>query len=469
MLRPREEVEGRRLAQRIAQLGEAQHVARKRRRLAGDVDHALRGHGADGAHRILPHALARRIDDHDLGAQPARGERLRGLARVGADKFRILHTVCRGVGPGVFDGLGHDLRADDPTGLAGETQADRPGTAVEVEGQPVRSGRGVFQSLVIQPLGLRRIDLKEGLRRDVKGKATERVRDMPLAPERIKIPGEHGVSRALVHVQHDPRQLRARAAQSVDQRPGQLAEAAPRHDAQQAVETRDGAAAEDVPHDAAPGRLVISGDGMHIHKVRERMGRAVRQLVLQQAAFDRDQLMAALAVEAGDGTPVLLPDGEDALVAVALGLPAPDDLGGGHALFSDAGERVVDFLKLEAQLLVIVHVPAVAAAAAAVAGAVGGDAGGGGDEQFFPAPVGEARADLDDADLPDLARQGARHKDRAAPQMCDARSVGGEALDRDRGDLIFSQRFHIFNNIIYKQRRQNFLNNLSPIADAIFV
>ena len=461
MLRPREEVEGRRLAQRIAQLGEAQHVARKRRRLAGDVDHALRGHGADGAHSVLPHALTRRIDDHDFGAQPARGERLCGLARVGAEEFDIPDAVCRSVGPRVFDGLGHDLGADDPPGLAGKTQADRPGPAVEVEGQLVRTERRVFQSLVIQPLGLRRIDLK--------GEAAERIRDMALAPERIEIPGEHGVPRALVHIQHDPRQLRAGAVQMPDEGARQGAEAAPCHDAQQAIRALDGAAAEDVPHDAPIRRLVIGGDAVCVHKVRERAGRPVRQLVLQQAASDRDQLMAALAVKAGDGAPVLFPDGEDTLVAVALRLFAPDDFGSGHALFPEPRERIVDFLKLEAQLLVVAHVTAVAAAAAAVAGAVGGDAGGRGDEQLFPSSVGEARTDLDDADLPDLARQGARHKDRAAPQMCDARSVGGEALDRDRGDLIFSQRFHMFNNIIYKQRRQNFLNNLSPIADTIFV
>ena len=292
---------------------------------------------------------------------------------------------------------------------------------------------------------------------------------MPLAPERVKLPGEHRIPRALVHVQHDPGQLRAGGAQSVDQRPGQLAEAAPRHNAQQAVGAFDGAAAEDVPHDAAPGRLVIGGDGVRVHKVRERAGRAVRQPVLQKTAFDRDQLMAALPVEAGDRAPVLFAHGEDALVAVAVDRIAADDPRSGHVLLPDALERVADLPELEAQLLVIVHMAAVAAAAAAVAGAVGGDAGGGGDEQLFPSPVGEARAGLDDADLPDLAGQGARHEDRAASQVRDARGVGGEALDLNGRDLIFSQRFHVLYNNIYTRRRQNFLNNLSPTADTINV
>ena len=169
------------------------------------------------------------------------------------------------------------------------------------------------------------------------------------------------------------------------------------------------------------------------------------------------------------GPSVLLSHGEDALVAVAFGLRAPDDFGGGHVLLPDPRERVVDLLELEAQLLVIVHVTAVAAAAAAVAGAVGGGAGGGGDKQLFAAPVGEARAGLDDADLPDLARQRARHKDRAASQVRDARGVGGKALDRNSRDFIFSQRFHILYHNIYGRRRQNFLNNLAPNADTIFV
>ena len=75
---------------------------------------------------------------------------------------------------------------------------------------------------------------------------------------------------------------------------------------------------------------------MRVHEVRERAGRAVRQLVLQQAALNRNQLMAAFPVEAGDGAPVLFAHGEDALVAVAVDLIAADDFRSGHVLLPDA-------------------------------------------------------------------------------------------------------------------------------------
>ena len=97
----------------VAEGGEALHIARHRRAVAGDIHHALRLHPRDAFHHVLRQPLARRIDRDDVGPQILLREFFCHVGGVTAEEFGVFHTAARGVLPRVVDGLRHDLRAED--------------------------------------------------------------------------------------------------------------------------------------------------------------------------------------------------------------------------------------------------------------------------------------------------------------------------------------------------------------------
>ena len=93
---------------------------------------------------------------------------------------------------------------------------------------------------------------------------------------------------------------------------------------------------------------------------------AYTELALDQTVLDRDKLMAALAKEAEGRAAAGVGYGKDAFVAVAEHAVAAKDLLGLQLLLSDMPQRGIDALAFEAQLLLIAHVPGVAASAFSV-------------------------------------------------------------------------------------------------------
>ena len=160
----REHVDGCRFVQRITELGEAQDIARQGCGVAGDIDDALRAHRADRADRFFAHAFSRRINDDHVRPQIAFCQLLCGLARVGAEEFNVFNAVRLRVRAGVLDGFRNDLCADDAPKMPREAKTDRSRSAVEVKGELAASR--ISDGALIQPLRLRGVDLKEGLRRD---------------------------------------------------------------------------------------------------------------------------------------------------------------------------------------------------------------------------------------------------------------------------------------------------------------
>ena len=119
-----------------------------------------------------------------------------------------------------------------------------------------------------------------------------------LAPERVEVACKNGVSPRLVDVQNDPAQLRAGGSQRLRKRLRQRPEAARRDDADNRVAPVHGLAAEHMAHDAFARLLVIGGNAVLAHKVRDGSRGADAQLGLDQTVPDGDQLVAALPEEA---------------------------------------------------------------------------------------------------------------------------------------------------------------------------
>ena len=346
--------------------------------------------------------------------------------------------VVRRVFRGVFHRLRHDLRADHPLRVPREAERDGARAAVEIERELSAVRCRVFHRARVKPLRLRRIDLEKGLRSDAEGEPQQLVAHRRLAPERVKLARQDGVAPRLVDVQYDPRELRAALAQMGNERIGPCTEAPRRDDAADRVPGFSGLAAEHVPHDALSACLVIGRDALARHELRHGGGAAAAERGLDEAALHRQQLVAAFAVEAEAGRSAPIANGKNSLVAVILRLLASEDLPHALLLFADMPQRGVHALALEAQLFSVVHVQAVAAAAFAEERTGGLDAGrgGGGQQPFAPGEDGCVR-DLHDPERPFLARQCARHEDRAPIQVHDAQRLGGHTVDKACEDLIF--------------------------------
>lgn len=217
------------------------------------------------------------------GRTPRRASSAAAAPGIGTEKFRIFDTVSLRVPARVLDRLRHDLCPDDVRGLSRQTQADRPGAAVQIQHLIRRRVDGVFHRTLIQPLGLHGIDLIESLRRECERQPAEPVGQLRLSPERIEISREHNVAFLLVDIEHDAGQLRAVLAQVGDQVVRLRAEPTCGDDAQYGVWRVHGAAREQMPHRAAAGGFVIRRNAAQIHPVADRLRRLVRERELEQA------------------------------------------------------------------------------------------------------------------------------------------------------------------------------------------
>lgn len=425
----------------VASGGEAFGVAGQGGAVAGDVNYPLRAHGGAAVERLLAHALARRVDDD--GVRPlahaliARG----GLGGVGADELDVFNAVAARVRPRVLNRLGHYLSGDDALRPAREAQAYRARAAVELEDLAARLGQGEIQRDCVKPLGLRRIDLVKGLRRNLKLAAAERVHQLRAAPERPELPGEDGVAPAFVQAEHDARELRTGGAQRLDQR-GRLPPEAARADHAADRRAVSRGAREHVPDGALAAVHVVGRDAAGAHPVPHGGGEGVGARILQKAALHADNLVRARAEEAGDGRVRRPAQGEDGLVAVAIAGVGADYILGLELEAAYAPEGVVDLPELEAELGFIAHVQAGAAAAAAEGRAGALAPLGRGLKQLLSPAVHDGAPRLHNPDAPELAGQRAAREDRAAADAEHAERLARQSLAAGLVYFVFPQFVH---------------------------
>ena len=419
----REHVHCRDLLQLVAILGEAQDIARECGGVAGDVDHALRIHRRDSRDGLRAHALARRVDHNGVWPQAARGKLRRRIARVATDEAGVPDSVHFRVVPRVFYCLRYNLRADHPFRLPGKTQAYRTRAAVEVEHQLRGLLEAVFAGTLIEPLGLRGIDLEKRLRCDVEAAAAQRIAHIGSAVQRVKITGQHGVSASLIDIQHDPRQLWAVAAEPVHKRLSVRTETLGRDYADHGVRAAHRAAAEHMAHRAASGLLVVGRYTALVYEVDDGLRRPVAQLVLGEAAVDSNEPVTARLIEAEARRPVTVGDGENALVAIIISRGAAENLGTFKLLLADMVQRAVDAAELEAQLLFVIYMTAVTAAAAGIVRAVRLDALRRCGDEPLTARVYGCRRDLDELYFPLLAGYRAGDEHGSSADAADSAAV----------------------------------------------
>ena len=323
-------------------------------------------------------------------------------------------------------------------GPAGQHLGDGPGAAVQVHRQlPARQPR-VFQGLFIQALGLVVVHLIKRRHRQPQLQAAQGVRQIVPAPQGAVPVPQDGVSPAGIFPQHHAAGFWRGGPEHIHQLllMGQAGAVD-----QQAHQGFPGAASADVqvPQQAPAGGLVVGDHPEPGDIVPQGLGQGVGLRLLDETVLHMHHLVAAGPVKAH------LPhrgDGIDALVAVVQGLLRTQNFFHRHLRPADAGQCVLHPGTLGPQLLLIGHMPEIAAAAAAVVGAVRRPAGRGGLHQGGDLAEGGVFQHLHHQNVADLPPDGPVDKHHLAVYPGDAQPLAGIALDTGAVNAVFLQSGH---------------------------
>jgi len=183
MLRSREHVHCGGAGGAVTQGGEPLHVPAQGCRVTGDVHHPVRGHLRDGGDDLLAETLPGRVHRHHLGAEAIRFQPRRHVRRVAGEELGVLDPVPLCVLLGVPDGLGDELRADDPLRLRRHAEGDGPHAAVQIQYRLLSRQTGKLDGLAVQHLRLVPVHLIEGGHRQLERQSPEGVHQIVLPPE----------------------------------------------------------------------------------------------------------------------------------------------------------------------------------------------------------------------------------------------------------------------------------------------
>ena len=261
MVRSREHVHGAGSHGGVACLRKALDVARQRGAVAGNVYHALRLHPCDGRDDLRCQSPARRIDGHDVRAQPFARQLCRDIARVAAEKLRVRDAVARGIVLRVPDRLRHDLRADHPSGVLCHGERDRAHTAVKIEHRLPARELCKLDRLAVKPFALRTVDLIERRHAQAERKTAKRVLQPVCAPKRTVAVAEDDVAFRGIRAEHDADRFWARLAQHGDKLPLVRKLLCVDKNADKALPLRVGAHIE-VPEQSRSASFLVAGNGI---------------------------------------------------------------------------------------------------------------------------------------------------------------------------------------------------------------
>lgn len=188
---------------RVAVSAEIFRVARRGGRVAR-YHHDLFGSGSDDVSEgLLRAALARRVNDDDVGSTALFAELTEDLARVAAVELRVGDAVALGVSASILDRLGDYLHADDTSRAPSHRQPYRTRAAVEVGDGLAACRSGIFERLRVEALRLHGVDLIEGKRRDLDLIAAHLIGNGVASPERETALAENDVRARGIDIEHD--------------------------------------------------------------------------------------------------------------------------------------------------------------------------------------------------------------------------------------------------------------------------
>lgn len=110
----REHVHGTGPRSLIAKAREDLHIPSQGGRVAGDIDYPLRRHPCDGGNHRRTESLSRRVYSDNVRPESLSFQLDRHLRCIAAEKLCIFNMVARRVFPGVCDGGGYNLCANNP-------------------------------------------------------------------------------------------------------------------------------------------------------------------------------------------------------------------------------------------------------------------------------------------------------------------------------------------------------------------
>ena len=298
MLCVREHVYGAGAEDVPAALLEEAQVARKRFRVAGDVNRALRRGSVETCEELFTRALARGVEEDDVKALAGVCRALKRLARVAAGEDRVFNPIHARVVPCVSDGVRRELHARDAFGLFRRRERDRADAAVGVEHRLFAREARVLERERVELFRLHRVHLIKRAGRDLKAAAAQLVRQKALTEQDLFRVAQNGARLAGVDVLHDGDDVRAGLRDRLREVAAAGEDGLRRHD-------REG----DLPRfHAAPRDHVAQKAGLAVLvprrevTIRRRFGGLLQNLcepgVLQQAVRDRDKAVAPGGIDA---------------------------------------------------------------------------------------------------------------------------------------------------------------------------
>ena len=415
----------------VAQVVEDGEVSGQGGWVAGDVDDALGLHLGEGLEDGRGTAGSWRVYYYYVGTDTLLVESWHDDGGIAYEEVGVADVVVAGILLGIEDGRFDDLDADDLTGFLGEEQRDGSSTAVGIDDDLAAAEVGIFEGFVVEHLGLIRVDLKEGTRRDVEVQTADAVEDGGFAPQEFRIPAHDDVVMIGLDVLLDTDDFRQFGPQQFDEfffaRQVLGGGDNDNHDVAVLADATD-----DMAQDTVMPVFVVDRDVELRDDLAHGVDDVVIAFLLDMAVGGVDDLVASLGKAADDGLALLAANRELHLIAVVpRGGSTDGRLDEEVRLLADAGDGIDDLLAFGFELGHVVEMLELAAAALVIDGTGRLDTVRAPGQDGLDVRTGIGLLDFVDDGQDFLARQGIGNEYGKVFIAADTFGTGAEGLDLD--------------------------------------
>ena len=410
--------------------------------VAADIDHPAGGHGDDSGKGCFVTAFAGRVEHHNIRVQ-ALGGKLRGrLTSIGAEETALCGygiTHAGSIGLGAFDGLRHDLHADELPAMVCHGQANGAHAAVEVQQQVIRGQLSIFCGNAIELLSGQSVDLIERQGAQLHRNAAEGVLDEPGAVQGVGLAAQNHIGVFGVDIDQDGGDIGKLRSQCAAKLlcVGQLCPGADQTDHDLAAV--DTPAQKHMTHQPLARLLIVGLNVVGGKEIAEGIADLVQHIRLQLAVWAGNNAVGAPGVETDAGLAVLITAHRELnLIAVAVDLGGGEGRQHGYIQPANAAESIGNAFALGAQFSGIIQMPQAAAAAGAGHCTIYRDTIRRGSLNGIQNTESVAAAIFDDADGGNVTGGGAGYEHSLAVRaVSNAAAIVGQALNGQGQHLIF--------------------------------